>query len=142
MQTKEQKKKSAYHKKWRDKNKEKEKLRTRKWQKENPTRVLQQQRNWAFSTGRKWKEAGIKNTKNEFFGQKDYEELFNLQQGKCALCRTEGNANKKRLCVDHNHKTGRARKLLCFKCNFRLGFIEKETFEEFYKKAKEYILKF
>lgn len=50
-----------------------------------------------------------------------YDEL-SIQQGDvCALC---GNVNKngKRLFVDHNHKTGQVRGLLCNNCNSGLGF--------------------
>ena len=129
-------KKSAYHKKWRDKNKEKEKLRTRKWQKENPTKVIAQQRNWAYSTGRNWREAGMKNEKGEVFGFKDYENLFERQQGKCAICEKPNSEMKQRFNTDHNHQTGKVRGLLCTKCNFQLGIIEKK---EFVQKALKYL---
>lgn len=53
----------------------------------------------------------------------DYEQMLNRQDGKCAICgQTErelafGRKSVRRLCVDHNHVTGKARGLLCRKCN-------------------------
>ncbi len=50
----------------------------------------------------------------------DYEELFFLQNGKCAICvREEENGNM--LSVDHDHSSGKVRGLLCHKCNVGLG---------------------
>jgi Recombination endonuclease VII len=45
----------------------------------------------------------------------DYAALLALQGGGCAIC---GNPPKtRRLDVDHDHKTGRVRGLLCHRCN-------------------------
>jgi hypothetical protein len=44
-----------------------------------------------------------------------YEQLLAEQEGGCAIC---GNPPKtRRLSVDHNHRTGKVRGLLCFRCN-------------------------
>jgi hypothetical protein len=42
-------------------------------------------------------------------------ELVELQDGKCAICRK--GQNIKALAVDHDHKTGAVRGLLCQRCN-------------------------
>jgi len=49
----------------------------------------------------------------------EYEILLTQQDGKCAICRMA--AGRKRLSVDHDHKTGAIRGLLCFPCNSALG---------------------
>ena len=49
----------------------------------------------------------------------EYDGLFQLQNGKCAVCGKEG-----KLLVDHDHTTGRVRGLLCHECNIVLGFLE------------------
>ena len=49
-----------------------------------------------------------------------YEQMYREQKGFCALCETPS-VDGKRLSVDHNHKTGAIRGLLCTKCNTGLG---------------------
>ena len=49
----------------------------------------------------------------------DYEEMLSKQGGVCKIC--GGKNNNKTLSVDHNHKTGKIRGLLCFSCNTVLG---------------------
>lgn len=43
------------------------------------------------------------------------------QKGVCALCGREPSGSKRRLCIDHDHETGRFRGLLCVPCNAALG---------------------
>lgn len=54
-----------------------------------------------------------------------YSEMLSLQGGVCAIC-GEGPKRKcdKHLVVDHDHDTGRVRKLLCHQCNSALGMME------------------
>jgi hypothetical protein len=53
----------------------------------------------------------------------DYNGLFKKQNGKCAICKNEETAlhsttrQKQKLAVDHCHKTGKVRELLCQDCN-------------------------
>lgn len=52
----------------------------------------------------------------------DYNDLYDKQEGKCAICKgNEKNVSKYNLSVDHCHKTGRVRGLLCDACNLGLG---------------------
>lgn len=39
------------------------------------------------------------------------------QNDACAICKRPEATFKKRLAVDHNHRTGKVRALLCFYCN-------------------------
>lgn len=55
-----------------------------------------------------------------------YEQMFRSQDGACAICEKIWTGGK-RLGVDHNHTTGRVRKLLCDGCNIFVGFYEKHT---------------
>jgi hypothetical protein len=48
-----------------------------------------------------------------------YQNLLAQQNGVCAICREPG----RELCVDHDHKTGRVRSLLCNGCNSAIGFL-------------------
>ena len=51
----------------------------------------------------------------------EYEILLDKQNGCCAICLATTGAVGKRLSVDHNHKTGEVRGLLCDDCNTGLG---------------------
>ncbi len=61
--------------------------------------------------------------KNEFgITQSDFNRMLRLQGNRCAVCRSAnpgGRSNQ--FHVDHNHKTGRIRALLCQRCNAALG---------------------
>jgi hypothetical protein len=64
----------------------------------------------------------------------DYLNMIEQQDNKCAICNkpetVENHWNKgtaKRLCVDHDHKTGLIRGLLCYRCNTTLGKMEDDT---------------
>lgn len=50
----------------------------------------------------------------------EYARLYVFQGGLCALCRRATGASR-RLSVDHDHKTGAVRGLLCRPCNTLLG---------------------
>ena len=62
-----------------------------------------------------------------------YDKLFEIQGGVCAICGEaetlsqsyKGNPyGLKRLAVDHNHRNGKVRGLLCSRCNLVLGRVE------------------
>ena len=46
-----------------------------------------------------------------------YELMLEQQAGRCAICRNK--PQKRRLHVDHDHKTGKIRGLLCLRCNHK-----------------------
>ena len=54
----------------------------------------------------------------------DYNRMYEEQNGKCYLC--EKNIAGKEIKVDHNHKTGKVRKLLCHNCNTSLGLLKED----------------
>jgi hypothetical protein len=49
----------------------------------------------------------------------DYEDILARQNNACGICRRK--PRKRRLCVDHDHRTRKIRGLLCRKCNMGLG---------------------
>ncbi len=54
----------------------------------------------------------------------DYDNILASQGGKCAICK--GGTSKRHFAVDHNHKNGRVRGLLCARCNTGLArFMDK-----------------
>ena len=56
----------------------------------------------------------------------DYDAILKAQGGKCAICK--GGTSKNFFAVDHNHKNGRVRGLLCARCNTGLArFMDSAT---------------
>lgn len=45
-----------------------------------------------------------------------YRKMLKAQDGMCAICRRPF-GSKRKANVDHNHKTGRVRGILCYRCN-------------------------
>ena len=70
-------------------------------------------------------------------------EIFNKmlkeQDGKCAICLEDNSKQNRSLHVDHNHKTGEVRQLLCSNCNTALGKIEPRP--ELLDAFKEYLIR-
>lgn len=54
-----------------------------------------------------------------YFGisEADYKSLLRKQRGKCYICEKHHTYFNTNLAVDHNHKTGEIRGLLCYRCN-------------------------
>lgn len=67
----------------------------------------------------------------------EYYEVYEAQGGYCYICR-RANGKSKRLSVDHCHKTGLVRGLLCLRCNkHTLGNARDEI--EYFERAIEYL---
>jgi hypothetical protein len=78
-------------------------IRRNAWRSKNPDRVLIHS----------WKAYGIK------FTLEQYDVMLAAQNGHCAICLSI--PGKRRFHVDHCHKTGKVRGLLCFNCNVGIG---------------------
>ncbi len=81
---------------------------------------------------------GKRRRKNEMYRRKYgitlefFESEEKKQKGCCKLC-----GRKRRLVVDHDHKTGRYRGIICGLCNVALGRIE--SVPNFISKIQEYL---
>jgi DNA-directed RNA polymerase subunit RPC12/RpoP len=51
----------------------------------------------------------------------EYIELLHKQNYRCAICGIKQHKLSRNLAIDHNHKTGKIRGLLCMECNLLLG---------------------
>lgn len=109
---------------WRAKNPEVYNGRAAEWRKKNPDKqhATEIKRNYGLSL-------------------EDYNALLVQQNTKCALCETQHDTSKKRgrLYVDHCHKTGKVRALLCSAHNSMLGYANDNI--QTLEKAIEYIKK-
>lgn len=54
----------------------------------------------------------------------EYDAMYAVQNGLCALCGTSADQSYHGLHVDHDHATGRIRGLLCQRCNMALGLFK------------------
>ena len=55
----------------------------------------------------------------------EYDEMIIKQQGKCTICGEQPD----KICIDHDHKTGKVRGILCSNCNSGLGFFKDNTYK-------------
>jgi Autographiviridae endonuclease VII len=85
------------------------------WALRNPEKArAKRRRNYTTEKGRKW------NHKHAYgLTPEQYAALLSSQGGICAVCKQQ-----KRLVVDHDHKTGAVRGLLCYRCNTLVGVTE------------------
>lgn len=77
---------------------------------------------------RNWRQNNPEGARRTYLGQynltpEEYEEMLQQQGGVCAICGGV-NLDNKRLAVDHDHRTGWPRGLLCVGCNSAIGFLK------------------
>ncbi len=85
------------------------KLKQRRWRKNNPGRHAML-----------WRTRTLKNKYGLTLDR--YAEMLAGQGGKCAICKGNQRGNGTRnFAIDHDHKTGAVRGLLCDRCNVGLG---------------------
>ena len=106
----------------------KQKRLARQWVIKNKQKLADRAKNRYFSA-RLQREFGIT--------EATYTHLLELQGGRCAICRTL--PKRRRLDVDHNHRTGMVRGLLCEHCNRGLGLFN-DDFDRLIH-AAEYLTK-
>lgn len=112
---------SLYYKQYREKNLKNEKKRLRKYYRKNNKKIKQQTLTWRKNNPDRAKTLSLfHNLKKYQLTIEQYHKLLADQNGVCAICGLS-QTNGKRLFVDHCHKTGKVRELLCTRCNTLLG---------------------
>lgn len=110
-------KRKAYHRGYRDRNREKLRVYKQKLWAEKPEeeKAAFRAHRAAYTMSRHYKSKyGIT--------QDDWDAMYSAQGGVCAICKVPGRTGKhKILSVDHCHTTGRVRGLLCSICNSAIG---------------------
>lgn len=66
-----------------------------------------------------------------------YDELHERQEGRCAICLRASEEFPRRLAVDHNHKTGEVRGVLCNYCNHRV--VGRHTDADLLRRMADYL---
>lgn len=132
MKTAEQKR--DYARLWRARNPEKSAAISRRYAEKNREREKQRCREYRERYPERRKEICLKTKYG--ISEKEYAGFLQQQAGVCAICKTP--PDFRRLCVDHDHKTGDVRGLLCRNCNCAIGLLKDST--ELLDKAKNYLL--
>lgn len=94
-------------------------------------------REWAAKNPDKVKDSRRKTKLKQKYGisTEDYDKMYDEQNGVCCIC--EQPHTRRALNVDHCHKTGKVRKLLCDKCNMVLGLVDDSV--KMLQKMKDYL---
>jgi hypothetical protein len=59
--------------------------------------------------------------------EEQYLKIYDKQNGLCAICGQKSQTKAGRLALDHCHKTGKIRGLLCVKCNAGIGMLQDDV---------------
>ena len=111
--------KEASHK-WYLENKDAVRKQTKRWTSKNKSRYNEYRRKW--ESDNREKSGWAREIRVDFnITVEQYYKIFTKQAGCCAICGISQKDLKSRLAIDHNHKTGTIRGLLCFNCNTSLG---------------------
>lgn len=95
------------------------------YQKAHPEKRAQYNKKWRETNPESYKRSGRRNHLKKKFKitPEQFDEMALFQDNRCGICMKE----TKELCVDHNHVTGKIRKLLCHNCNRALGLFEENA---------------
>ena len=114
---------------WGNKDKEYVKKYNQEWYRNNKAKRLKQVQEWRKNNPEKFKAMPSRSPehikkqqlkKRHGITLEQFNQMLVAQDGKCAICHM-GFKDNKDTCVDHNHKTGQIRQLLCFNCNVGIG---------------------
>lgn len=127
-----ERKKELYHK-----NVEARRAHQRNYLQEPTRKKLNQKRSndWYKSNREKYYEGTLKRK----FGISliEYNDMLSKQNNSCAICLKDRSLFKRRFNVDHCHKTGQVRGLLCSPCNTSIGLLNESL--ETIKRAADYL---
>lgn len=107
----------------------------------DPEKYREYDRKWRAENRTKIRELDI--IKRHNISYDEYKWMMEKQDGKCYICNKEETRKSRtsghicRLVIDHNHATGKIRKLLCHNCNVVVGHCKESV--EFLQKTIDYL---
>jgi len=117
---------------WRNENILRARATASKWYKENPDKANEKSSNWYYANKRTFRNAFLKRTHNITLFE--WEKLFDGQDRKCAICRTNkpGKPPFNSWATDHDRKCCSKEKscgkcirgILCARCNKGIGLLQ------------------
>lgn len=107
-----------------ERNKEKIKTQTYAYRAKHPERWREKNRRYqqerAKADPNYWRAKSIK--KRYGITIEEFEQLLKAQENRCAICRTPADQIKRK-CIDHCHRTGKVRGILCQGCNVAIAHL-------------------
>jgi len=141
---------NEYNRQWRKKNPEKANEQCKRYRKKHYKEVLENKRRYYLDNHkeiiekrRKYCEENLEKIRGNYFQRKydlsyeDWVKMWVGQDGDCAICGEPFNKHSDAQ-VDHDHKTGKIRGLLCNKCNFAIGLLNDDP--ELVMRLAEYLM--
>lgn len=109
-------KRIAYRRDWNERNREKLREQSKLWRQNHREEINAKARKRYIKN----KESELNRHRKQSYGidEEIYFELVNAQNGTCLICGDKPSIN---LSVDHNHKTGKIRGLICNPCNIAIA---------------------
>ena len=92
----------------------------KEYYKNHKEKINKQATQWRKNNPEKVKQINIKS--NYGLSHEDWLKMWENQNGKCAIC-GKLFSTPSNIYVDHNHRTGEVRGLLCQKCNYGIGYL-------------------
>lgn len=125
-------KKLENNRKWYWEHRDQRRAAIRSYEQRNKEKLKEYRKKWVATAGREWSYSReIQSLYN--ISLVEYNHLLEAQEGLCGICRRAQNwrsrwgSMKRRFCVDHDHKTGKVRGLLCDRCNLGLSKFDDEV---------------
>jgi hypothetical protein len=116
----------------------KQRRNTAEWIRNNSERKKESDKKWVAKQDKAYLKSYKRMKQIESYGLslQQYEDMKANQNGVCAIC-NKIPANNKSLQIDHNHRTGKVRGLLCFRCNFGMSYFSEDV--ERFKRVVVYL---
>ena len=89
--------------------------------------VSKYRKKWWENGGGKEKQRDTNLKRAYGISSSEWQRIFELQKGCCASCGRHQSNVPKSLHVDHCHKSGKVRALLCDRCNRALGIMDEDA---------------
>jgi hypothetical protein len=120
---------------WHANNPEKRKEQKRRHYEKHKNRIDQKAKDWYENNKERYVHNGL--LRRYGITLEQYNLLREQQDFCCAICNDHEDIAGKKMVVDHDHATGKIRKLLCTKCNVGIGMLKDSA--DIMERAAKYI---